>query len=63
MTRTSWPPGHTIHMSLEETPEKAVSLARCDCGWDHRANFSSDRALRFQDDAVERHWRQVEAAR
>lgn len=62
--RTAWPPGHVVHMSIENFEKLSLSVARCDCGWDHRVKWPvSARDQAAQNSAIERHWRQAEAAR
>lgn len=52
--------GHVVHMSLGADAEnKIVSVALCDCGWEHRVPWLHG-AYREQDAAVEAHWQSAE---
>lgn len=59
-TRTSWPPGHVVHMSLDHDSAKpqSISVAACDCGWEFRIAWPGN--YRLQDQAIEQHWQRVE---
>lgn len=60
--RTTWPPGHVVHMTLEGSREKPVSVATCDCGWRSRKSFAPT-GLAAQDFAIEKHWQAAEGRR
>lgn len=58
-TRTSWPAGHVVHMSLDHHDRaQSVSVAACDCGWEFRIAWPGNYQL--QDQAIEQHWQRVE---
>jgi len=58
--RCSWPDGHVIHMSLDHSdPAQSISVAACDCGWDHRIPWSRG-TYDIQDQACENHWLEIE---
>lgn len=57
--RRHYPVGHVVHMSLDHSARPSVSVAECDCGWQSRVNWLPG-LYRFQDDAIEQHWSEVE---
>jgi hypothetical protein len=58
-TRTSWPAGHVVHMSLDHRDHaQSVSVAECDCGWEFRIAWPGNYQL--QDQAIEQHWQRAE---
>jgi hypothetical protein len=59
MTRTRYPAGHVIHMSLDhDDPAQSISVAHCDCGWESRYPWPGNHTV--QDTAIESHWQAVE---
>lgn len=57
-TRSAYPPGHTIHMSLDHADtSQSFSVAECDCGWANRVEWPGQEVE--QDFAVETHWRAI----
>ena len=58
-TQTVHPPGHVMHMSLDHSKDPTESVARCECGWEHRVTFSHLGWARVEDRAIEEHWTEV----
>ena len=57
--RKHYPPGHVVHMTLDHAGQTSASVARCDCGWEHRVPWHPG-TYDDQDQAVEAHWAEVE---
>jgi hypothetical protein len=56
----TWPKGHVIHMTLDHSAAPSISVAHCDCGWEHREPWLKGGGV-AQDAAVEAHWSDIDA--